>query len=318
MEDVESGTRVVFVSCDTAMMGQLVKVREHTCTSTLALSSTCSSTCLQMGVTAELEQLYPGVYSETNIVLSATHTHSGPAGFMQYVLFNVPNLGFIKQTLDGLVVGITESIVRAHDSLGPGKVLLVEAEVEEQASINRSPTSYDANPAEERARYASNLDTNMVQLNFYNAEDEAIGVINWFSVHPNSMNNTNHYISGDNKGAASAMLEKEMGPGHLAGQSPFVAAFASTNLGDVSPNTEGPRCQDTGLECDLEHSTCDGRWRSAQHAECTSGHRCASRLALGRTCSSPRGSLPSVSTSKPLHSRLLLHLKASLDIPKAK
>ena len=29
-----------------------------------------------------------------------------------------------------------------------------------------------------------------------------------FSVHPNSMNNTNHFISGDNKGAASLMMEK--------------------------------------------------------------------------------------------------------------
>ena len=32
------------------------------------------------------------------------------------------------------------------------RVVLVESEVEEQASINRSPTSYDANPEEERAR----------------------------------------------------------------------------------------------------------------------------------------------------------------------
>jgi neutral ceramidase len=39
----------------------------------------------------------------------------------------------------------------------------------------------------------------------------------------------------------------------------FVAAFASTNLGDVSPNTAGPKCLDTGLECDTERSTCNGR-----------------------------------------------------------
>lgn len=32
----------------------------------------------------------------------------------------------------------------------------------------------------------------------------------------------------------------------LPGKGNFVAAFASTNLGDVSPNTNGPRCQDTG------------------------------------------------------------------------
>ena len=30
-------------------------------------------------------------------------------------------------------------------------------------------------------------------------------------------------------------------------QGPFVAAFASANLGDVSPNLEGPKCIDTGL-----------------------------------------------------------------------
>ena len=51
-------SRVVFVSIDCAMMGQLVK----------------------MFVLEELETLYPGVYNERNLVLSSTHTHSGPAG----------------------------------------------------------------------------------------------------------------------------------------------------------------------------------------------------------------------------------------------
>ena len=73
------------------------------------------------------------------------------------------------------------------------------------------------------------------------------------------MNNTNHLISGDNKGAASLMFEKSMNKGQLPGKGPFVAAFASTNLGDVSPNTKGPHCMDTGLPCDLEHSTCNGK-----------------------------------------------------------
>merc|ERR1719153_700686 len=64
VEDVETETRVVFVSCDTAMMGQLVK----------------------LGVLAESEAVYSGMYSEKNLVLSATHTHSGPAGFRQSTL----------------------------------------------------------------------------------------------------------------------------------------------------------------------------------------------------------------------------------------
>ena len=38
---------------------------------------------------------------------------------------------------------------------------------------------------------------------------------------------------------------------------PYVAAFAATNLGDVSPNTAGPLCRDTGLPCDGETSSCN-------------------------------------------------------------
>ena len=109
------------------------------------------------------------MYTEKNVLLSATHTHSVPAGFMQYFTFNITNLGFIQQNFDVLVGGITSSILKAHDSLAPGRysmpatfpfnvdcctrIFLVDAEVEEQASINRNPISYNANPEEERARY---------------------------------------------------------------------------------------------------------------------------------------------------------------------
>ncbi len=42
-------------------------------------------------------------------------------------------------------------------------------------------------------------------------------------------------------------------------QGKFVAAFAQSNEGDVSPNTKGARCIDTGKECDTISSTCDGK-----------------------------------------------------------
>jgi neutral ceramidase len=42
-------------------------------------------------------------------------------------------------------------------------------------------------------------------------------------------------------------------------QGPFVAAFASSNLGDVSPNTMGAKCLDTGLPCDFVSSSCNNR-----------------------------------------------------------
>ena len=85
---------------------------------------------------------------------------------------------------------------------------------------------------------------------------DPIGLINWFAVHPTSMNNTNRLVSGDNKGYAAQLFEKEMNPGMRMGTGKFVAAFGSSNLGDVSPNTRGARCIDTDLECDYATSTC--------------------------------------------------------------
>ena len=38
-----------------------------------------------------------------------------------------------------------------------------------------------------------------------------------------------------------------------------MAAFPQANEGDVSPNTAGPRCIDTGEACDYETSTCNGK-----------------------------------------------------------
>lgn len=39
-------------------------------------------------------------------------------------------------------------------------------------------------------------------------------------------------------------------------QGGFVAGFSSSNLGDVSPNTKGPHCVNTGLPCDYLNSSC--------------------------------------------------------------
>lgn len=124
----------------------------------------------------------------------------------------------------------------------------------------------------------------MVQLKFVSTTGQPIGIINWYAVHCTSMNNTNPFISSDNKGYAGLLFEgfvngADIMPGKVCHcslvslidkrfkyccllttlQGPFVAAFASSNLGDVSPNTMGAKCIDTGLPCDFVSSTCNGR-----------------------------------------------------------
>ena len=42
-------------------------------------------------------------------------------------------------------------------------------------------------------------------------------------------------------------------------QGKFVAAFGQSNEGDVSPNTKGAHCLDTGKPCEFNHSTCGGK-----------------------------------------------------------
>jgi len=232
--------RFAFVSVDCGMAGQLMKIL----------------------VLEKLQQVLPNMYTHDNLCISGTHTHSAPAGFLQYVLFQVSSLGYVPEAANAFVDGIVQSVLRAHNNVAYGADVLIAQDLLDNTNINRSPTSYMANPAEERAKYeavGNSTDHLMVLLKFMNSTGEPLGMVNWFAVHGTSMNNTNRLISGDNKGYASLLFEQDMNPGYLPGEGPFVAAFAQTNLGDVSPNTKGPHCLDTGLPCDLEHSTCNGR-----------------------------------------------------------
>ncbi|XP_060044234.1 neutral ceramidase isoform X2 [Erinaceus europaeus] len=70
------------------------------------------------------------------------------------------------------------------------------------------------------------------------------------------MNNSNHLVNSDNVGYAAYLFEQDKNRGHLPGEGPYVAAFASSNLGDVSPNILGPHCINTGESCDNANSSC--------------------------------------------------------------
>ena len=209
----------------------------------------------------DAEPTTTGLFTNDNLCISGTHTHSAPAGFLTHTIFQVTSLGFVKQSYNAFANGIAQSIIRAHSNLAPGRVFLGQGKVD-NANINRSPTAYTYNPIGERNQYPDgNTDKDMTLLKFMSADNtQPIGMVNWYSVHGTAMNNTNKLISGDNKGQASSLFENDMNPpGTLPGKGKFVGAFAATNLGDVSPNINGSFCMDTGLPCEMEHSTCNGK-----------------------------------------------------------
>ena len=59
----------------------------------------------------KLKAIYGNLYTEENVCISGTHTHSGPVGFYQYVLYQLSSsMGFVEENFDVIVNGIVESI----------------------------------------------------------------------------------------------------------------------------------------------------------------------------------------------------------------
>jgi neutral ceramidase len=192
---------------------------------------------VKMEVVKRLKSIYGNeLYTFDNVLLSGTHTHSGPGGYSHYGLFNLSILGFDKQNFECIVNGMVQAIKKAHEKLAPGKIFINNGNVEDCGN-NRSPVAYEQNPASEKAKYKSNTDKEMLLLKFVKDDGKEIGCINWYPIHPTNRGNKNKLITGDNKGYASYLFEKEKGT-RINSKETFIAAFANSNCGDISGNVK--------------------------------------------------------------------------------
>lgn len=212
--DRASGNRVAYVNADLGMIFQSV----------------------QQGVIGRLKQRYGSLYTEQNVLLSATHTHAGTGGHSHHIAYNLASLGFQKATYNAIVDGIVESVVKAHEDLAPGTITLGRGELT-NASVNRSKAAFDKNPASDRAAFPGAIDPAMTVLRFKQGDSD-IGAISWFATHNTSLTNKNTLLSPDNKGYASYEWEHDTKGVRYLDNDPqgFVAAFPNTNAGDMSPN----------------------------------------------------------------------------------
>jgi len=187
-------------------------------------------------VLTRLKDRFGDLYTVENVVLSATHTHSGAGGYWRYSADSPVGSGFFPEHVAAIADGIESAIVAAHEQLQPGKILIARGEVV-GAGANRSIVAYRNNPKSERALYANDTDTEMTLLKFVGGPSgtQELGTLNWFAVHPTSMTYNNHLLTGDSKGFASIQFERQM---DATPQEPrgFVAAFAQSNCGDVTGN----------------------------------------------------------------------------------
>ncbi|CAL5422013.1 unnamed protein product [Camellia sinensis] len=96
------GNCVVFVNLDACMASQLVTIK----------------------VLERLKTRYGNLYTENNVAISGIHTHAGPGGYLQYVVYIVTSLGFVRQSFDVIVNGIEGSIIQARENLRSGSIMV--------------------------------------------------------------------------------------------------------------------------------------------------------------------------------------------------
>lgn len=200
------------------------------------------------GVLKLLAATHEGLYTEANVLLAGTHTHSAPGGFSGMLLydFDFSRGGCDDATVRCIVDGCVRAVEMAHSNLAPGRVYVNRGDVAD-CGRNRSAPAYLCNPQAERDRWGADTDREMLLLKFVKVDERGrerpVGALNWYAIHPTDRGQKNTLVCGDNKGYASALFEEQM-DGDRRMPETFVAAFANANCGDVSGNVELGRIPD--------------------------------------------------------------------------
>ncbi|WP_162932432.1 neutral/alkaline non-lysosomal ceramidase N-terminal domain-containing protein [Solimonas sp. K1W22B-7] len=189
-----------------------------------------------------------GRYGPENLMLSATHTHQGPAGYSHFLAHNLLHLGFDDATFQVTADGIVQALKRADANLrahpDSARIGVASGELL-NTSIQRSAPAYEMNSEAERREFLNRRgeevrnNKRVVQLNLVRGNGSPVGILNWFGVHGTVVGENLKLVSSDNKGYAALGFERIMKAGYAVtdpGIDSFVAAFAQADQGDASPN----------------------------------------------------------------------------------
>lgn len=247
IEEIGKKRRLAYVCCDLGMISESLRTE-----------------VVQRLATTDL-----GIEAQ-DLMITATHTHSGPSGFSRYLLYTSCAPGFSSRVHDTLVAGIVAAIIEAVKELGPAQLHVHAAPFALGVPIawNRSIEAYSQNrdvsplPFDRRDEA---VDRTMTVLRVDATDGRPLGLVSWFAVHGTSMHGDNALLHGDNKGEASRCLETRA---RLEGNPRYVAIFAQAAAGDVSPNYrfDRRRNRDVGRYDDDEASALFSGEMQADHA----------------------------------------------------
>lgn len=196
---------------------------------------------MREGVLAVLRERLGPAFDEASLVLTCTHTHSGPGGCAHEALYNLVTPGFVPAHLEAVVAAASTALLVAREQAAPATLELVQGEFDAAVPVawNRSLAAYNRNPDVARRRDTEThlaLDRGMAVLGL--RRDGRLGALfSLFGVHATCLGNSLTSFDGDNKGYAAAHAERVLAQ---QGASAPVAIFAQATAGDVSPHYQGP------------------------------------------------------------------------------
>ncbi|MDO9020686.1 MAG: neutral/alkaline non-lysosomal ceramidase N-terminal domain-containing protein [Deltaproteobacteria bacterium] len=215
VEDPASGRRFVYVCCDLGMISESLRQA--------VVRRVCA----------------PGSgLTEHDVMLTATHTHSGPSGFSTYFFYALSGPGVSPRVHDALADGVAAAVRAALAALRPARAWVHAGWIPatEALSFNRSIEAYncneDAMPVSWERRDEA-VDRTMTVLRVDDEAGVPLGLVSWFPVHGTSVHSDYQRLHGDNKGCAARACEAWA---RERGHAGFVALFAQESAGDVTPN----------------------------------------------------------------------------------
>lgn len=183
-------------------------------------------------------------YNDSNLMLSAQHTHSGAGGYSHYMMYNLTIPGFQPKIFNKIVEGTVTAILMAEQQLGNGQVRYVQGSFAPQIEVafNRSLPAHNNNPEilykfEPHEAHLA-IDRTMKLFRLDDMNGSPVGSFNFFGVHTTSISNDNHLICYDNKGYAAEYFEQYLNQNVVNhnNNNGAIVAFAQDAAGDVSPN----------------------------------------------------------------------------------